>query len=407
VVLMTKPGGMRMWRHLNAAHALGYVGLSETFTMGNFVRPLAIRYGLLNEEEMARIESLNSKFDETDSEVGIAAQREVLTWCLQDLSTDVKLQLDRDKKTKGLTTVWRAKIAPDPCALMRLIGDINTLRDKSDNLYELTEQPLPFFYLHLVFFIVTAYLPLFAYKMSRDSLTLTEEEMCGATGFGQGFCYGGLQNDVFSMLLLLMYLIVVIGLGKAGEQMTDPFGIDLVDIPVRHLVMNTTQGSLDVMKCALDKSIPSEGDEAKIATTNRWRHGAQMAVKQRKQMTAADKIKEQAMKEMAGEDVCYFCKKPGHWKQDCPDWKLNVWAATSVQAGVRGMQCRKAMGLIGSKSPKSRLNKESMVSPGRPMVSWGGQESKTERRKKKKKEEKEEDGDGDGDGDGGGDGGGC
>ena len=115
--------------------------------------------------------------------------------------------------------------------------------------------------------------------------------------------------------------------------MTDPFGIDLVDIPVRHLVMNTTQGSLDVMKCALDKSIPSEGDEAKIASTNRWRHGAQMAVKQRKQMTAADKIKEQAMKEMAGEDVCYFCKKPGHWKQDCPDWKLNVWAATSVQAG--------------------------------------------------------------------------
>ena len=94
-------------------------------------------------------------------------------------------------------------------------------------------QPLPFFYVHLVFFIVTAYLPILAYKMSLDFASLSEEEMCGTDGFGNGFCFGHMQDDTLTLMLLLVYLIVVIGLGKAAEQMVDPFGTDLVDIPVR------------------------------------------------------------------------------------------------------------------------------------------------------------------------------
>jgi hypothetical protein len=55
----------------------GYVGLSSTFTMGNFVRPLSVRFGLLTEDEMSRIDELNPD-DEEDPEQGVVAKREVL-----------------------------------------------------------------------------------------------------------------------------------------------------------------------------------------------------------------------------------------------------------------------------------------------------------------------------------------
>jgi hypothetical protein len=215
-----------------------------------------------------------------------------------------------------------------------------------DRLHNYVDQPLPFFYVHLMFLVVSTYLPMFAYKTARDFSELSEEDLCSGGTFSPHhdvFCGGHMQDDAFTLLALILYLLVMIGLGKAGEQMTDPFGIDLVDVPVRNIVMNTTGGSLALMKAKLDKSIPTMCEEGKIRTQNRWRHGIQWASKLRNKMSKVDKLKEHARSEKATsieEQECYYCKQKGHWKAACPELKAFEWAVTRVQSMTRGRQAR-------------------------------------------------------------------
>ena len=112
------PGGQqRICRHVNAAHALGFVMLSETcvispqsrschtialkqiiidafyifwccavpcstfmiysFTIENFVRPLCARHGLLTETELRRVIELSPEGINNDNDVANSAMREV------------------------------------------------------------------------------------------------------------------------------------------------------------------------------------------------------------------------------------------------------------------------------------------------------------------------------------------
>lgn len=40
---------------------------------------------------------------------------------------------------------------------------------------------------------------------------------------------------------------------------------------------------------------------------------------------------------------CDHCKKKGHLKKDCPEWKVMLWAATTMQANWRGIQSRRTI----------------------------------------------------------------
>ena len=94
---------------------------------GNFVKPLSVRYGLLTQSELTRIEQLNEAGD--SDELGVTAKREVLTWCLQDITTDMRKQ-----KVAG------QDIAPSPVALLQIISDVKRLRNKSEGLFDLAQQ---------------------------------------------------------------------------------------------------------------------------------------------------------------------------------------------------------------------------------------------------------------------------
>lgn len=266
--------------------------------------------------------------------VSITADLRLFTlaaWCIQDIHTEMKLPSEQSQ-------------CAAPVILANQINKVNQLRDDMDELHNCVDQPLPFFYVHLMFLIVSTYLPIFAYKIARDFAEFSEEELCNGGTFSRNsdvFCAGHMQDDALTLLILLLYLLVLIGLGKAGEQMTDPFGIDLVDVPVRNIVMNTTRGSLALMNAKLDKSIPTEHDEGKIRTTNRWRHGTDWAVKLRAKMSKVDKVKEHAIREKAMEEqTCYYCKQKGHWKVNCPELSAFEWSVTRVQSAVRGRQAR-------------------------------------------------------------------
>lgn len=69
----------RVWRHINAAHCLTYIGASKHYTEENLLTPLNNRYNFLTEEELHRVRSIGLS--------GGGATREVLSWvvtCIEE-----------------------------------------------------------------------------------------------------------------------------------------------------------------------------------------------------------------------------------------------------------------------------------------------------------------------------------
>ena len=68
----------RLVRYMNAAHALGYVGLSEVYPSGNYFKYINQTMGLLTEQEWARLEDI-------DMDKGGSCTREVIVWCMNEV----------------------------------------------------------------------------------------------------------------------------------------------------------------------------------------------------------------------------------------------------------------------------------------------------------------------------------
>jgi lipid-A-disaccharide synthase-like uncharacterized protein len=79
----------QMWRYLNAAHILGYVGISDVYNMQNFFEVLCARYGLLTEDELRYVHQFGA-------EGGVKASNELITWACDVAYTqrDAKLVPD-------------------------------------------------------------------------------------------------------------------------------------------------------------------------------------------------------------------------------------------------------------------------------------------------------------------------
>ena len=285
---MSKPAAYRLWRHVNLAHALTYVGLSETYTVDNFLRPLNEKYGLCSRAEWRRLEELKP-------EAGGGATREAITWAVNDIMMQTKhieqplraleklsmvallkraknakvdkrfwdeespmfkmtlppsdprrlpptanetkkviakiieypdqaksiaewdtaavkewildldgvnlrnldvsaalddhnicgpdlLHLDAEKlRTLGITSISQQARILEAVGLIagenevisdmrasELVSQVCVLRGKLATLYDYKGQPIPFFYVHLLFFISALYLPMFAYTLAMD-----------------------------------------------------------------------------------------------------------------------------------------------------------------------------------------------------------------------------------------------
>jgi hypothetical protein len=71
-----------LWRHMNAAHALSYMGFSPYYTPRNLLNPINNRWKLLTPAELARV-----------TEIGFAggsATREVISWALSNVHAQFK-----------------------------------------------------------------------------------------------------------------------------------------------------------------------------------------------------------------------------------------------------------------------------------------------------------------------------
>jgi hypothetical protein len=213
------------------------------------------------------------------------------------------------------------------CAVLGMRGSLATLYDST--------WPVPFFYVHLLHLISSIYLPLYAYS---SALNTAVPDTCAQTG-KHDLCTDNLWWEPVGLLMIFLQNIVVIGLSKAGQQMSDPFGPDDVDFPVRSWIMSTMDQSKLILLANHDRSVPTEASEnaikdlrpAKVVRSGLFKArvrkeldniamlgGVNVAkARTEEDLKTEKKRKAKAMIQLKF-DVCYHCKGVGHWKIHCP-----------------------------------------------------------------------------------------
>merc|ERR1712032_1046910 len=196
----------KLVRHFNAAQIAGYVGLNaigmgSPYSQKYFFDHYNKIHKLLTPEEMKVL-------DHHDMDSGGLFMKEMVTWCQEDVA---------QARQSGIIDSYQEELFQD-----RILA----FRAAMDGLYDYTDQPPHFFYIHFLVLLSTLYLPLFAID----------------TGFGSGWgdeLYMGL--DVLNGMIVFLQCIFVVGLHSLGTNMIDPFGDDLEDLSVILYVESTLE----------------------------------------------------------------------------------------------------------------------------------------------------------------------
>jgi len=213
----------RIVRHMNAAHVAGYVGLngvgspkeySELHFFGHYNK----NNQLLTSEEMKLIDPLMM-------ESGGAVMKELVTWCQEDVGMT---------KKAGYIDSHEANMIHER---------ILEFRAAMDSIYDYTDQPPHFFYIHFLALLALVYLPLFAVNTAYS------------TGWGDD---DKLYMDILNGTIVLMQCVFVLGLRSLGTKMIDPYGSDLEDLSVIHYVDATLDTCNIIM---ISKQVDSDSKE--------------------------------------------------------------------------------------------------------------------------------------------------
>jgi predicted membrane chloride channel (bestrophin family) len=185
-------------RYLNGAHILGYVGLSDTYERDNLFEPFNKKFKMFTVSELQRLEYTNSIDDSSG-----ACYREVLGWASS--------LLQEAHRSGQLVAVVYNNMMNE---LLALRGHINTL-------YEYDDQPIPFVYVHLIYFLIIFYLPLFSFFV--------------ATSFDAGHAWSNCPGFV----VVFLNSLFTVGLLEIGRFMSEPYGSDNCDLSVIHYLKST------------------------------------------------------------------------------------------------------------------------------------------------------------------------
>mmetsp|Transcript_20973 Transcript_20973/g.31282 ORF Transcript_20973/g.31282 Transcript_20973/m.31282 type:complete len:381 (-) Transcript_20973:193-1335(-) len=199
--------GEKLVRHFNAAHIAGYVGLnaigmgspySKTFFFDHY----NAENNLLTPGEM----KILSHHDMDNSGL---CMKELTTWCQLDVA-----QARKD----GHIDSYQEKYMHDK---------ILAFRAAMDGMYDYTDQPPHFFYIHFLVLLSALYLPLFAIDTAY------------AAGWGADKAIG---LDILQGLIVFLQCVFVVGLRSLATNMIDPYGDDLEDLSV----INYVEGTLEI-----------------------------------------------------------------------------------------------------------------------------------------------------------------
>ena len=132
----------KLVRHFNAAHIAGYVGLNaigqgSPYSKKHFFDVYNITHGLLTHEEMMML-------DHHDMDNSGLCMKELCTWCQEDVV---------EARKAGHIDTHQEKLMQE-----RILA----FRAAMDGMYDYTDQPPHFFYIHFLVLLSALYLPLFA-----------------------------------------------------------------------------------------------------------------------------------------------------------------------------------------------------------------------------------------------------
>jgi hypothetical protein len=228
------PAALMLWRHLNAAHVLLYLGVSPHYRESNLLLPLNEQYRLLTEAEMARLSAVGFS--------GGTATREVLSWAV----TGVQAQY----KAGAITDIEKAP----------LLDQVTRFRATMGALYDYQDMPFPFIYVSFVTIVCHLYPALFAASTA----------LCFDTTPGAGTVWA---HEVIAFAALLLNTCFFTGMHGIASKFQDPFANDYEDLSVLHFVRFTCQASAKVLLRAPPPVLDEESEEA-LARQRDW--GANM-----------------------------------------------------------------------------------------------------------------------------------
>jgi predicted membrane chloride channel (bestrophin family) len=146
--------------------------------------------------------------------------KELVTWCNKDIA-----QFRKD----GHIDTYQEKF---------LHSKVLDFRAAMDGMYDYTDQPPHFFYIHFLVLLSALYLPLFAIDTAY------------AAGWGADKSIG---LDILQGVIVFLQCIFVVGLRSLGTKMIDPYGDDLEDLSV----INYVEGTLEICGTILGAKQPS------------------------------------------------------------------------------------------------------------------------------------------------------
>ena len=145
--------------------------------------------------------------------------KELVTWCQEDVV---------EARKAGYLDSYQEKLMHD-----RILA----FRAAMDGMYDYTDQPPHFFYIHFLVLLSALYLPLFAIDTAYSA------------GWGEE-TYIGL--DILNGIIVFLQCIFVVGLRSLGTKMIDPYGDDLEDLSV----INYVEGTLEICSTIMNSKQP-------------------------------------------------------------------------------------------------------------------------------------------------------
>jgi len=226
---MSKAGSWRVFRLMNAAHLLAYVGVDGAYHEGNLFTPLNDKYNLLVQKELERLQQVG--FPSAD------AHREVISWLMQLLKTEAGNGQLTEKQLKGLSTQFL------------------TFRGSLARFYHFAALPLPFPFVHAINFQVFLFLPVYAFTLGYSyNPTKGGKDLPGSII---------LTDSIIQFLYLFWYAATILSLRTLGQRLQDPFGHNLEDLSVLRFIDAAVMASGKIL-CAPVGHKSSEQEESQL-----------------------------------------------------------------------------------------------------------------------------------------------
>lgn len=183
----------------------------------NFFSPVNNTMNILSKEELKYIGAV-------DMDDGGYCMRELIAWCLHEVSDVRKEGILHDKAAEELSR-----------SILKVSGAFGVMFDYDD-------QPVPFFTAHFAGLLTFVFLPLNAVIQGV------------AAGVGDGVYW---PKDLIIAIVVLLQTIVLLGLRQLGNILADPYGSDLHDLSVLSYINFTWEMSNRILNA---RRLPTHSD---------------------------------------------------------------------------------------------------------------------------------------------------